>query len=78
MGKETITTYHITDNGVFDSAGNLIGEPYIYGKIAYAANREAWPPADSYVEWEKLSNQAKAGWNMVSAAVINAWRSNNP
>ena len=52
-------------------------EVFPYGEIAYEANKQAWPPESQYVKWENLSNQAKAGWNIVASGVINAWRENH-
>lgn len=48
-----------------------------YGRIAYEANKLAWPPGEAYVEWEKLTQTARDGWDKVAWAAIYAWKDNN-
>ena len=39
------------------------------GQVAYEANKEAWPPAESYVPWDNLTAQARNGWELVAERV---------
>ncbi len=50
-----------------------MSETEFYGKVAYHANCKAWPPTDKYVEWGKLPDQAKRGWESVAAAVLGVY-----
>ena len=40
------------------------------GRVAYEANKEAWPPASQYVEWDTLTQQARDGWEFIARRVI--------
>lgn len=39
------------------------------GKLAYQANKEAWPPASQYVPWEHLTDTARDGWSAIAEVI---------
>lgn len=43
-----------------------------YGRIAYMANQDTWPPKEQYVDWEMLTDTARHGWSKIAAAVLEA------